>query len=148
MLKGKAVEVAANSSSPTSRGTSAVAADIGGRFVRSDDTQAMGKLMGLVNCAGIAIGQKTVGKDRPHRLADFAHVIGIKLVGTCNLIHLAVDAMAKNAPELTGERVEPVHLRGHHPHPPRAGTQADRHQVADRARMPDLESQTSLTKRP
>jgi NAD(P)-dependent dehydrogenase (short-subunit alcohol dehydrogenase family) len=64
----------------------------------------MGKLMGLVNCAGIAIGQKTVGKEGPHKLADFARVVGINLVGTFNMIRLAADAMCKNAPESTGER--------------------------------------------
>jgi NAD(P)-dependent dehydrogenase (short-subunit alcohol dehydrogenase family) len=94
----------------------AVAAAIGGAFVKCDVTQeadgqavvakatSMGKLMGLVNCAGIAIGQKTVGKEGPHKLADFARVVGINLVGTFNMIRLAADAMCKNAPESTGER--------------------------------------------
>ena len=94
----------------------AVAAEIGGAFVKCDVTQeadgqavvakatSMGKLMGLVNCAGIAIGQKTVGKDGPHKLADFARVITINLVGTFNMIRLAADAMCKNEPEATGER--------------------------------------------
>ena len=94
----------------------AVAKDLGGAFVKCDVTQeadgqavvakatSMGKLMGLVNCAGIAIGQKTVGKDGPHKLADFARVITINLVGTFNMIRLAADAMCKNEPEATGER--------------------------------------------
>ena len=94
----------------------AIAAEIGGVFVRCDVTQeadgqavvaaatGLGKLMGLVNCAGIAIGQKTVGKEGPHKLADFARVIGINLVGTFNMIRLAADAMARNTPEATGER--------------------------------------------
>ena len=94
----------------------AVAASLGGAFVKCDVTQeadgqavvakatSMGKLMGLVNCAGIAIGQKTVGKDGPHKLADFARVITINLVGTFNMIRLAADAMCKNEPEATGER--------------------------------------------
>lgn len=62
----------------------AVAAELGGSFVKCDVTQeadgqaavaaaaTMGKLMGLVNCAGIAIGVKTVGKEGPHPLAQFA----------------------------------------------------------------------------
>ncbi|MGZ9032619.1 MAG: SDR family NAD(P)-dependent oxidoreductase, partial [Burkholderiaceae bacterium] len=33
--------------------------------------QQFGTLRGLVNCAGIAIGEKTVGKDGPHALASF-----------------------------------------------------------------------------
>jgi NAD(P)-dependent dehydrogenase (short-subunit alcohol dehydrogenase family) len=85
-------------------------------FVKCDVTQeadaqaavkqavAMGKLMGLVNCAGIAIGVKTVGKDGPHPLAQFARVININLVGSFNMIRLAAEAMCKNEPEPTGER--------------------------------------------
>ena len=38
---------------------------------------ALGPLRGLVNCAGIAIGEKTVGKEGPHALASFARVVGI-----------------------------------------------------------------------
>ena len=94
----------------------ALAREIGGAFVKCDVTQeadaqaavaqatSMGKLMGLVNCAGIAIGVKTVGKDGPHPLASFARVININLVGSFNMIRLAADAMCKNAPEATGER--------------------------------------------
>jgi NAD(P)-dependent dehydrogenase (short-subunit alcohol dehydrogenase family) len=94
----------------------AVAAELGEAFVRCDVTQeadgqavvakatAMGKLMGLVNCAGIAIGVKTVGKDGPHPLAQFQKVININLIGSFNMIRLAAEAMAKNAPESTGER--------------------------------------------
>ena len=94
----------------------AVAAELGGSFVKCDVTQeadgqaavaaaaTMGKLMGLVNCAGIAIGVKTVGKEGPHPLAQFARVININLIGSFNMIRLAADAMSKNAPEATGER--------------------------------------------
>jgi NAD(P)-dependent dehydrogenase (short-subunit alcohol dehydrogenase family) len=64
----------------------------------------MGKLMGLVNCAGIAIGAKTVGKDGPHPLASFAKVININLIGSFNMIRVAADAMCKNEPEPTKER--------------------------------------------
>lgn len=63
-----------------------------------------GGLNGLVNCAGIAIGEKTVGRDGPHRLASFAKVININLIGTFNMIRLAADAMAKQAPNAEGER--------------------------------------------
>jgi len=63
-----------------------------------------GALHGLVNCAGIAWGEKTVGKDGPHKLENFARVITINLVGTFNMIRLAADAMAKNAPNEEGER--------------------------------------------
>jgi NAD(P)-dependent dehydrogenase (short-subunit alcohol dehydrogenase family) len=94
----------------------AVAAALGGAFVKCDVTKeadgmavvaqavSMGKLMGLVNCAGIAIGVKTVGKDGPHPLDQFTRVININLIGSFNMIRLAADAMAKNTPEPTTER--------------------------------------------
>ncbi len=94
----------------------ALAQELGGAFVKCDVTQeadgqatvaqalALGKLMGLVNCAGIAIGAKTVGKDGAHPLAQFARVININLIGSFNMIRLAAEAMCKNAPEPTGER--------------------------------------------
>jgi NAD(P)-dependent dehydrogenase (short-subunit alcohol dehydrogenase family) len=94
----------------------ALAKEIGGAFVKCDVTQeadaqaavaqavSMGKLMGLVNCAGIAIGAKTVGKDGPHPLASFAKVVNINLIGSFNMIRIAADAMCRNEPEPTKER--------------------------------------------
>ena len=93
-----------------------VAASIGGRFVKCDVSQeadgqaavaaalALGPLFGLVNCAGIAPAVKTVGKDGAHPLAAFSKTITVNLIGTFNMIRLAAEAMAKNAPEATGER--------------------------------------------
>jgi NAD(P)-dependent dehydrogenase (short-subunit alcohol dehydrogenase family) len=63
-----------------------------------------GGLQGLVNCAGIGIGEKTVGKEGPHPLASFARVVNINLIGTFNMIRLAADAMAKQPPNAAGER--------------------------------------------
>lgn len=86
------------------------------RFIRCDVTreedamaavqaaQALGSLRGLINCAGVAIGEKTVGKDGPHALASFARVIGINLIGTFNMIRVAADAMAKLDATADGER--------------------------------------------
>jgi NAD(P)-dependent dehydrogenase (short-subunit alcohol dehydrogenase family) len=94
----------------------AVAKEIGGAFVKCDvsneaDGQAvvakatsLGKLMGLVNCAGIATGEKTVGKNGAHSLAVFNKTITVNLIGSFNMIRLAADAMCKNDPETTGER--------------------------------------------
>ena len=94
----------------------ALAVELGGAFVKCDvsveaDGQAvvakavsLGKLMGLVNCAGIAPAAKTVGKDGAHGLNLFAKVITVNLIGTFNMIRLASEAMSKNAPESTGER--------------------------------------------
>ncbi len=64
----------------------------------------MGSLRGLINCAGIAPAVKTVGKDGAHPLAVFTKTIMVNLVGTFNMIRLAAEAMAKNAPLSTGER--------------------------------------------
>ncbi|RVT83019.1 3-hydroxyacyl-CoA dehydrogenase [Inhella crocodyli] len=94
----------------------AVAQDIGGLFVRCDVTsatdaqaavdaaQGLGKLVGLVNCAGIAPAARTVGKEGGHALDLFSKVVQINLIGSFNMIRLAATAMAANEPESTGER--------------------------------------------
>ena len=94
----------------------AVAREIGGAFVKCDVSQetdaaavvgkavALGKLVGLVNCAGIAPAEKTVGKNGAHALSVFTKTISVNLIGTFNMIRLAADAMARNEPESTGER--------------------------------------------
>ncbi len=94
----------------------AIAAETGGIFVKCDVSQeadgqaavaaavAAGPLFGLVNCAGIAPAVKTVGKDGAHPLATFSKTITVNLIGSFNMIRLAAEAMAKNAPEPTGER--------------------------------------------
>ncbi len=65
---------------------------------------SFGAVHGLVSCAGIVIGEKTVGKEGPHALSTFKRVIDINLVGTFNMIRLAADAMCRNAPNAAGER--------------------------------------------
>ena len=94
----------------------AVAASIGGAFVTCDvsseadgqavvaKAQSLGRLMGLVNCAGVAPAEKTVGKNGPHALNVYTRTLMVNLVGTFNMIRLAADAMCKNEPEPTGER--------------------------------------------
>ena len=62
------------------------------------------RLHGLVNCAGIAPGEKVLGRDGPHRLESFARAIAINLTGTFNMIRLAAEAMAKNEPDADGNR--------------------------------------------
>jgi NAD(P)-dependent dehydrogenase (short-subunit alcohol dehydrogenase family) len=53
----------------------------------------------LINCAGIAIGEKTAARDRktgaiqPHRLASFTKVIMVNLVGSFNMISRSAAAM-------------------------------------------------------
>ena len=94
----------------------ALASEIGGAFVRCDVSQeadgraavaqavALGKLCGLVNCAGIAPAAKTVGKDGAHSLQSFTKVITVNLIGSFNMIRLSAEAMCRNTPESTGER--------------------------------------------
>jgi NAD(P)-dependent dehydrogenase (short-subunit alcohol dehydrogenase family) len=65
---------------------------------------AFGGLHGLVNCAGIATGEKVVGKEGPHTLASFVRTININLIGSFNLARLAADVMSRNAPNAAGER--------------------------------------------
>ncbi len=66
--------------------------------------EVFGRLDGLVNCAGIVLGERVLGRAGPHRLDAFRKVIEVNLVGTFNAIRLACDAMAKNAPGESGER--------------------------------------------
>ena len=97
----------------------AIAAELGPnvRFIATDVTrehdgraavqaalEQFGALHGLINCAGIAPGEKILGKDGPHQLESFARTISINLVGTFNMIRLAAEVMAKNAPDSEGER--------------------------------------------
>jgi NAD(P)-dependent dehydrogenase (short-subunit alcohol dehydrogenase family) len=63
-----------------------------------------GGLQGLVNCAGIAVAEKTVGKEGPHSLASFTRVITVNLIGTFNMIRMAAEAMSKGNPNPAGER--------------------------------------------
>ena len=93
-----------------------VAQEIGGVFVKANVADeadgrkvveaavGLGKLMGLVNCAGIAPAEKIVGKKGPHSLELFQKVITVNLIGSFNMMRLAAEAMSANQPEATGER--------------------------------------------
>ena len=87
------------------------------RFVRVDVTSeadgkaaiahalsAFGHLHALVNCAGIAPAEKVLGREGPHRLAAFARTVAVNLIGTFNMIRLAAEAIAREAPGEDGER--------------------------------------------
>jgi NAD(P)-dependent dehydrogenase (short-subunit alcohol dehydrogenase family) len=86
-------------------------------FVRTDVTSAetvqaaisaandaFGVLSGAINCAGLAIAERTVGQTGPHDLASFTKVIQVNLIGTFNVIRLAAAAMVQNEPTGGGER--------------------------------------------
>ncbi|MDE2402025.1 MAG: SDR family NAD(P)-dependent oxidoreductase [Burkholderiales bacterium] len=51
-----------------------------------------GRLDVLVNAAGIAPAEKINGKNGPHRLSVFAKTIEVNLIGTFNMMRLAVPA--------------------------------------------------------
>ena len=95
----------------------AVAADIGGEFVRADVSDpgeleaavdraaAAGPLRVAVACAGVGWAARTVDKSgAPHDLGLFQKVIGVNLVGTFNLLRLAASRMARSEPAAGGER--------------------------------------------
>lgn len=93
-------------------GGRATATSIGGTFARCDVTSeasiasaltavraAHGQERILVNCAGIAIGKRTVRRVRetgavePHDLASFARVIDVNLTGTFRMIAASASGM-------------------------------------------------------
>ncbi len=98
----------------------ALASELGdaARFVATDVTdeasvaaavraavEQFGGLHGAINCAGIAIAERLLGREGPHDLDRFARVIQINLIGTFNVIRLAAAAMVGNEPRgASGER--------------------------------------------
>jgi NAD(P)-dependent dehydrogenase (short-subunit alcohol dehydrogenase family) len=85
-----------------------IEADVGNEAqVRSAVEEAetrFGGLHGAVNCAGIAPAERVLGRTGPHSLGTFQRVIGVNLIGTFNVIRLAAESIAKNAPSAEGER--------------------------------------------
>jgi NAD(P)-dependent dehydrogenase (short-subunit alcohol dehydrogenase family) len=84
----------------------AVAGEIGGLAVSCDVTDgtgaeaafetieaALGTVRILVNCAGIGVAQRIVGKTGPQPLADFERVVRVNLIGTFNMMRLATARM-------------------------------------------------------
>lgn len=64
---------------------------------------AFGFINAAVNCAGIAIAVKTLGRDGVHPLSSYRKVVDINLVGSFNIARLAAERMQKNAPNADGE---------------------------------------------
>lgn len=58
----------------------------------------------VVNCAGVATAQRTVGREGPLAMEDFERVIRVNLLGTFNVIRLAAAAMRDNPAGPDGER--------------------------------------------
>jgi NAD(P)-dependent dehydrogenase (short-subunit alcohol dehydrogenase family) len=93
----------------------ALAAELGprARFVRTDVTdaasvraavQTSGSLRGAVNCAGIGLAERILGKTGPHDLEAFARVIRVNLIGTFNVLRLVGEAISRAEPTTSGER--------------------------------------------
>jgi NAD(P)-dependent dehydrogenase (short-subunit alcohol dehydrogenase family) len=98
-------------------GTALAGELIGAQFVRTDVSDAAsaeqavaaavahgGGLHVLVNCAGVAVAERILGKTGRHDLARFARVIQINLIGTFTMLMIAAEAMAQNTPNEEGER--------------------------------------------
>lgn len=94
-----------------------VASEIGGIAVKCDVSSAdsgeaahaevaerLGPARILVNCAGIGIAMKTVGKDGAHPLDLYRKVIEVNLVGTFNMIRLFAVRAQELDPLEGGER--------------------------------------------
>ncbi len=98
-------------------GARKVAAEIGGVAVKCDVAdgpnaeaavakarEAHGPARFLINCAGIGIGVRIVGRSGPHPLDQFMRVINVNLVGSFNLMRLAAADMQKLEAVEGGER--------------------------------------------
>lgn len=66
--------------------------------------EAFGAIHGVINCAGIGIPAKVVGKKGPMPLDKFTKTIQVNLVGTFNVTRLAAARMMENTPNADGER--------------------------------------------
>ena len=75
-----------------------------GRAAVAAAQDRFGALHGLVNCAGVAPGERILGRSGPHALELFSRAVAINLVGTFNMLRLAAEAIAANAPGESGER--------------------------------------------
>jgi NAD(P)-dependent dehydrogenase (short-subunit alcohol dehydrogenase family) len=92
----------------------ALAAELGGVFARADVSNprefaaaidaAAGPIHIAINCAGIGLAERILGKDGPADLEKFARVIQVNLIGTYNAIRLAAAKMNENEPNADGER--------------------------------------------
>ncbi|PLS02174.1 3-hydroxyacyl-CoA dehydrogenase [Neobacillus cucumis] len=64
----------------------------------------LGEINTVVNCAGIGIADKVLGKKGVHNLSLFSKVIQVNLIGTFNVIRLAAEKMANNEVNELNER--------------------------------------------
>lgn len=77
-------------------------ADVRQAIQKAVDT--FGKINVVINCAGIVNPGKLIGRKGPLPLESFNKVLQLNLVGTLNVIRLAVEQMMNNTPDEEGER--------------------------------------------
>ena len=65
---------------------------------------AFGGINTCINCAGIGVAMKTMGKEGPHSYDLYKKVLEVNLFGTFNTLRLAAEKMVDNAPNEDGER--------------------------------------------
>jgi len=70
----------------------------------SKTVAAFGGINVAINCAGVGDPAKLLSKKGPMPLSFFNRVVQINLVGTFNVIRLAVEQMVKNTPNADGEK--------------------------------------------
>jgi 3-hydroxyacyl-CoA dehydrogenase/3-hydroxy-2-methylbutyryl-CoA dehydrogenase len=66
--------------------------------------ESFGAIHVAVNCAGVGISAKVLGREGPMTMEHFNKVLQINLMGTMNVIRLAAEKMVKNIPNEDGEK--------------------------------------------
>ncbi|MEH7301002.1 3-hydroxyacyl-CoA dehydrogenase [Neobacillus drentensis] len=64
----------------------------------------LGEVNTVVNCAGIGIAEKVIGRNGAHNLSLFSRVINVNLIGTFNVIRIAAENMSSNEVNESNER--------------------------------------------
>src|SRR5437762_9558335 len=98
-------------------GAREIAGKIGGVGIKCDVTDPQGAAAAigqarekhgaarvLINCAGVGVAKRILGRDGPMPLEEFDRVIRINLIGSFNMMRLAAADMAALAPLEDGER--------------------------------------------
>ncbi|MGG3562307.1 3-hydroxyacyl-CoA dehydrogenase [Neobacillus rhizosphaerae] len=70
----------------------------------SKAAEFMGEVKAVVNCAGIGIAEKVIGRNGAHNLSLFSRVINVNLIGTFNVIRIAAEKMSRNEVNEQNER--------------------------------------------
>ncbi|HDM75979.1 MAG TPA: 3-hydroxyacyl-CoA dehydrogenase [Deltaproteobacteria bacterium] len=66
--------------------------------------ESFGSIHVVINCAGVSDPTKVLGKKGPMSMKHFNRVVQINLMGTINVIRLAVEKMVENTPNEDGEK--------------------------------------------